>query len=469
MGKALRADYSRQFLLPPSLEEWVPRDHPVRFLRDFVDSLDMKSLGFRLPALREGRPPYSVEMLLKVWLYGYLEKIRSSRGLERACYSHLPLIWLTGMHYPDHNTLWRFLRDNRSALRGVFRQVVLIAYKSGLVGLALHAVDGTKIEARSSKRGCWDERELQELLQRLDSSIDEMISAVESAEDSDSGEYRLPEELLDAQKRRSEIKEQLSQLSEVDVKHLHPGERDARMQKSGMRHSLGYNAQVVVDDESSLILAAEVVNARSDNDMLVGMVEQVSDNVGQAAEETVADAGYYSPDQLAAAEERDLDVLVSIPRWESSQGEFGKCRFEYDQVRDVYICPRGEVLSWERRKLYRSRNEYVDVYRCQSYGSCPVRWRCSPQKSGRRVQRRAHEEAVVRQRAKQADQGKKDLLRKRMVIVEPVFAYIKEQMGFRRWTTKDLSRVRAQWSLICTAFNLKKMHRYWLRGRLALR
>jgi len=152
MSNEIKADYVQEFILPPSIEDWVPEDHPVRFIREFVDSMDLEAMGFRERESEEGRPNYSNDMLLKIWLYGYFERIYSTRGLEKACKIQIPLIWLTGMHYPDHNTLWRFFRNNRKVIKKVFAHSVRVALKGDLVGLVLQAVDGTKIVADASWR-----------------------------------------------------------------------------------------------------------------------------------------------------------------------------------------------------------------------------------------------------------------------------------------------------------------------------
>jgi len=468
MGNEIRADYTQQYLLPPSLEEWITIDHPARFIRDFVDSLNLAALGFRIPKAFEGRPPYSADLQLKVWLYGYLEKIRSSRGLEEACYCHIPLVWLTGRNYPDHNTLWRFFSVNKKVFRRVFRQIVIVAYDSGLVGMAVHAVDGTKIRACSSGRSGHHKKELEKLLKHLDASIDKAISEIESSERSESGEYRLPDSLIDAKARRAEIKKSLAKLSEIDRNHYHPGESDTRMMKTGEGIDFGYNAQVVVDKESSLIIAEDVVNAESDNDQLVDMIDEVEDNLGDVASETVADGGYYSPNQLAEAEQRGREVLISLPDNLSSTGKFHKSQFKYDEVNDEYICPLGGRLKYARTRLRRHKKYKIREYRCRNYKDCPHRWDCSSEKRGRTIERGEHEKAVLRQKEKQKSVIKQKILKSRMSIVESTFAHIKEQMGFRRWTVRNLENVRPQWSMICTAINLKKLYRHWLEGRLIL-
>src|SRR5690348_1121282 len=164
MAQVISPDYSQQFLLPPALEDWVAADHPARFLREFVDQLDLAAMGFVIPAAQEGRPPYAPSLLLKIWLYGYFFRIRSTRRLELACGEVLPLMWLCGMIRPDHNSLWRFWRDNKKALGKVFKQTVELAVRTGAVGLALQAIDGTKIQSAASDRRGWSKERMEKLL-----------------------------------------------------------------------------------------------------------------------------------------------------------------------------------------------------------------------------------------------------------------------------------------------------------------
>ena len=467
MSQPIRADFSQTYLMPPSLEEWVDADHPARFIRDVVSSLDLSELGFRQGEAAAGRPAYGVDLLLSVWLYGYLHRIRSTRELERACREHISLLWLTGMHAPDHNTLWRFWRSNRPALRGLFRQVVGVAYSSGLIGLAVHAVDGTKIRARSSKRSAWHKQELEELLKRAEASIDVAMGEVESREATESGEYRLPEELIDAETRRAEIRAALDQLAQIDRAHQHPQEPEARMVKGGEGIDLQYNAQVVVDQESRLIVSETVVNNESDTTLLVDMVKRTEATLGAVAAETVADGGYYSPNELAKAELAGVEVLVPVKESTRLPGPFHKSHFTYDEQHDEYICPLGKRLGYWRTRTNSHGKYQVREYRCKNARDCPRRRHCSPQKKGRTILRGEHEAAVERQRQKQRSPAKREILRARQTIVEVVFAQIKEQMQFRRFTVRHLENVRTQWSLLCTAFNLKKLYRWWLEGRIA--
>jgi transposase len=184
MSHEIGANYDQMDLLPQSVEEWVPEDHPARFIREFVDALDLGEVGFGERKSEEGRPSYANDLLLKVWLHGHLARIRSTRELERACREHLSLVWLTGRHAPDHNTLWRFWGENRAALREVFRAGVRVAGAQGLIGMICHAVDGTKIRAVASRRTVEHRKELEKALGRVQASIAEM----EAAEETGTGE-----------------------------------------------------------------------------------------------------------------------------------------------------------------------------------------------------------------------------------------------------------------------------------------
>ena len=468
MSYEKRADYSEVYLFPPSLEDWVGADHPARFVREMVDALDLKELGFRMRASEEGRPNYAADMLLKVWLYGYLMRQRSSRQLERGCRENVGLIWLTGREEPDHNTLWRFFRDNKRALRQVFKQVVRVAVRAELMGLVLHAVDGTKIAARGSRRTAWHKADLEKSLRKLDESIEQMMSGVEEAERSEQGEYRLPEELKDRERMREQIRAALSELDEAGTKDFHPKEKDARMMKCGARNEFGYNAQAVADGESGLIVAADVVNEADDHGLLVPMIERVEAELGSCAEETLADGGYRSAQELRLAEDRGYPVLVALGRQkEDVHGarEYHPSKFQYDEERNQCVCPRGEVLAFERETTSGKDKLPVRVYRCRSFKQCPVRWQCSRAQNGRKIELSIYHDSLIRQREKHRLPEKQAALKRRLVISEPPFGHIKQGMGFRRWTVGGLDAVKTQWSLICTTVNLSKLYKFWLNRR----
>jgi transposase len=467
----IRADYAQILMFPPCLEDWVPEDHPARLVREFVDGLPLGEMGFKVRESGEGRPSYAVDLLLKVWIYGYLERIHSTRQLEKACRQNVGLIWLTGMNYPDHNTLWRFWRDNRKALKGIFRKTVEVAAALGLVEMALHAVDGTKITSRASTHRAWGRRRFEKLVKDLDRQIEAAMVGVERAEQDESGEYRLPAELADKKKLREKIQEKLAQLRDKHREHMNPAEPEAEMMKNHEGTRLAYNAQVVVDAKAGIIVAPEVTTDANDRQQLKPMLDKVQEGMERVAEETIADAGYFSGEQLAGTGKEGYPVLVNLqgvspPKEE--QGEYHSSRFVYDVQKDCLRCPRGGELVYECTQSPSDKGYSVRRYRCKDFKSCPVRWKCSKEKRGRAVRLNPYLAAIEQQHDKQRDPVKAGLLKRRMGIVEPVFARVKHQLGFRRWTMGGLEKVRQQWFFVCALANLTRLYPLWRLGKLKL-
>ena len=466
MKREIRADYDTQYLFPPCVEDWVPSDHPARFIREFVEILDLRELGFKHPDSAEGGKVYAPDILLKAWLYGYIKKIRSTRGLEEACREHMSLVWLTGNHAPDHNTLWRFLDENSVAMKLVFKKAVRVALDAGLMGMVVHAVDGTKIKSKGAKSGALRRRDVERLLKELDGSIDEMIREAKESEEAGYGEYRLPSELLEREALRARLGEVLEQMDEIERDHLNPCEPDARMMKCKGTIELAFNGQVVVDEQSEMIVAQEVVNEENDVHQLTPMLDKVEENAGCVADETLADAGYCSSEELSKAEEKKYSVLVNVNS--ESDGEFHWTKFNYDEAADCVICPLGHRLEFSH--IDNSEKRARRVYICKAYKECPKRWECSRAKRvGRRIRLLPNQAALSRNHRRLMEPSNAELMRKRKVIVEKTFGIIKECTGFRRWTFRGLNGARTQWAIICTAFNLKKMYAHWVTGKLILK
>jgi transposase len=466
MSRAIHANRSQVFLLPPSLDDWLPKDHPVRFVADLVDALDLEALGFRASPGDEGRPHFAAQLLLGVWLYGWMERIRSSRGLEKACQRDVAFVWLTSNLHPDHNTLWRFFRDNKKVLPKLFKRVVVIAAQAGLVGFALHALDGTKMRTASSMDSAAHRKALQEQLKKLDQVVATSVAQIESDEQNPGPDWSMPTSMADREERKKRIREQLAQLDAADTHHLHPSEPDARVMKTREGQRLAYNAQAVVDHDSDMIVAIDISGDETDHQQLVPMTQAVLDTFGRTAEQTVADAGYASGAQFEEAERRHLPVLVNVQRESSDKGPYAKSQFTFDSERDVYVCPRGEVLGFEGLHK-RGKDKTRRVYRCHN-DQCPVRGDCTTDKNGRAIKRLLTEEAFERQVARQSGQDKLTLMSLRREIVEHIFGIAKAVDGFRRFTVRGLQGAAAQWALIALAINLRKLMPAWRAGRLPL-
>jgi transposase len=461
MTQPIAPDYGQQFLFPPALEDWVAADHPARFLREFVDQLDLAALGFAMPTAVEGRPPYHPGLLLKIWLHGYFHRIRSTRKLEAACREQLSLLWLTGLIQPDHNSLWRFWRDNKKALRAVFQRSAQLALNAGLVGLVLQALDGTKIQAAASGHSGWNKKQLEKLLAALDRELQEAEAQIErEAEPPPQNTYRLPESLADKKALREKVRSGLQQMEQIQREHFHPHEPQARRMGCDGKNRFGYNAQAVADHQAGVIVAAEVVNQENDTGLVVPLVAQARQNCGRQAAVTVADTGYGSGADIEQAAANALNLLVR-PLGDAAAEDkpYHAHHFSYEPQRGSVVCPQGKELEFARHM--RQKGQMVQVYRCD-LKDCPVRSVCTKDQRGRRfVEIWPHTLAVQRMRRKAKEPASAAQLRKRGQIIERVFGQIKQHDGFRRWTVRGLEGVNAQWAMICCAINLRTLFKNW--------
>jgi transposase len=467
MAQPIAPDYGQQFLFPPALEDWVPADHPARFLREFVEQLDLAALGFALPTAVEGRPPYAPSLLLKIWLYGYFHRIRATRKLEVACGEHLSLLWLTGLIQPDHNSLWRFWRDHQKALRGIFKQTVQLALRTGAVGLALQALDGTRIEAVASRHSGWSKERMEQLLAQLDAAADQIELQVveENAAVETAPGYRLPAGLAERQALREQIQQGLVQLAADGRQHYHPVEPEARRMKVGDTNRFAYNAQAVVDSQAGVLVACEVTRQEADTGQLVPMIEQARENLGVAASGplTLADAGYGAGADLQAAAEKQLPVLAPPLEGKPAHDDpYATQHFPYDATHRTVTCPCGQRLDYEGHTT--EVGQRIERYRCH-HPACPVRAQCTRDPKGRRIEVRPHTAVVqaMRERLRQPE-GQAKWARRRE-IVEPRFGHLKQHDGFRRWTVWGLAGVKTQWALLCATLNLRVLYRRWRTGR----
>ncbi len=459
MAEPIAPDYGQQFLLPPALEDWVPKDHPVRFIREFVDQQDLGKLGFAMPLSLEGRPPYAPSLLLKIWLYGYQHRIRSLRKLEAACRDHLSLVWLTGMITPDHNSLWRFWRDNKKALRSLFKRSIELAVKAGLVGLALQAVDGTKIQAVAAPQKGWTKKKMEELLAALDAELDQTEQHLDQEGGQGAGSYRLPEKLEDRQELRAAVKAGLDQLEQDGRQHYHPQEPEARRMNCQGKKPFAYNAQAVVDQEHGIVVAAEVVVDESDDEQLVPMIEQAQQNTGHPAALTVADGGYGNGAQIALAAEKNLNALVHPREGGAQKAEGYRARdFQYNAATQTVTCPQNQRLDFGRQT--EQKGQLIQQYRCH-VKDCPAAGVCKDKQGRRYIEIWPHTSAVQAMRDRLRQTAHQEQLAKRGQLIEKHFGHLKQHDGFRRWTVRGMENVRTQWAMLNLTMNLRALARVW--------
>lgn len=458
------------WLLPPTIDGLVPDDHPVRFVAEFVEALGSEVWqDFAVDPDGEsmGAPAYDRRALLCVWLYGFMTKVRSTRKLENACREQLPFIWLTGMQQPDHNTLWRFYKENREAMRGLLKQTVRTALRTGLLDWTLQALDGTKVGANAAGERTMNAERLKRLLERTDEAIAELEAQNEAGEGSQAA--HLPQALASKQALREQVRSAIASVAaEGGPKAVNLTDRDARLVRSRQGFLTGYNGQAMVsplssaDGETSgfLITAAEVVGEANDVGQLIPMLDAAAEATGCRAETTLADAGYSSGENLAGCDERGQAVLIPDQMEKFRQAPFHKDRFPYDPATDSYTCPEGQPLRFvglspgPGRASWRRYGAGAVCRGCPFFGVCTRN-----EKHGRTIKMSPHEARSRRQRALMRGDAAKALYRQRKQLVEPVFAILKEHQAGRRFLLRGLDNVRTEWSLLAVAFNLRMLWR----------
>ena len=466
-------------LLPPSFDEWVPTDHPIRFVAIFVDGLTRQEwleIGICPEGERRGAPAYDARLLMGVWLAGVMQGIRSARALEAACRDQISFRWLTGNQVPDHNTLWRFYAAHREDIHVLVRKTVTTAAHAGLVDLALMAVDGSKVAGNASRDRTVKASELTELLERTEEAIAELDEA--NAVNDEDGAPRLPTELSSMETLRERVlaaqhrvngAEQPTQVNLTDP--------DARIQKARQGYMTGYNAQAAVvradlgPDRSGglLMAAADVTSDRDDHRHLLPMFEQGRDNLGSAPTVLAADGGYYAGTTVAACAARDQVVVMPETQSRATTDDpYHAGQFRYDEVSDTFTCPQGHALTFCGEKHRRGRPS-VRVYRTQAATcrACPAFGTCTRNRQqGRVIEVRLNRAAIVQHRAWMQTEEAKALSARRKTLVEPVFGIIKERLRLNRFHLRGLANVRAEWSLLAVGFNLRTLARAWLAGLL---
>jgi hypothetical protein len=419
-----------------------------------------------------GAAAYHPRLLLSVWVYGFMSGVRSSRKLEAACRDQIPYLWLTGWQRPDHNTLWRFYKRHRQAMRQLFKRTVRTAVVMGLVDLAVQAVDGTKIAGNASKKRTYNAVELQRLLERTETAIVELEGQNEGGDDAPAP--KLPEELTRAQELRRHVRAAMEQVATQEgPNRINLTDGDARLMKSRQGIVAGYNAQAMVSPlepnaakgTGLFITAADVVNDPGDHGQLVPMVEQAMDMTGEQAVVTLADAGYHSGANLEACAEREQQVVMPESSEAALRHPYHKGHFEYDAATDAYACPHGQVLQFTGIKQ-RTASWPVRVYRASGAicRVCPAFGVCTKNRHlGRALEIGPHDAALRRHRTWMSTQQAKAVYRRRKELPEPAFGILKEQQGARRFLLRGLTNVKAEWVLLATAFNLRTLWRVWSR------
>ena len=447
-------------LLPECLDDYIADTNPVRVVDVFVDELNLGHLGFDgVDPAATGRPGYHPAILLKLYIYGYLNRIQSSRRLEKESQRNVELMWLTGRLMPDFKTIARFRKDNGKAIRNVCRQFVVLCQRLGLFSEALVAIDGSKFKAVNNRDRNFTSAKLLRRMEEIESSINRYLIDLDTADRQEPVIAKIRGERL--QDKIAVLKEQMKALKEIEIrlndtpdKQISLTDPDARSMKTRGTGIVGYNIQTAVDAKNHLIVAHEVTNIGSDRDQLTSMAKLARAAMGAEELTVIADRGYFKGEEIVACHE--AGIVAIVPKTTTSgakaDGRFDRADFIYDPEKNEYRCPANQTLIWRYSTVERGLK--LHRYWSSNCKLCAIKEKCTPGEQ-RRVTRWEHEN-VLETMQNRLDQAP-DSMRIRRQTVEHPFGTLKLWMGSAHFLTRTLDRVSTEMGLHVLAYNLKRV------------
>ncbi len=458
------ADRSQITLFPNRLEDWIDGDNPVRVVDAFVDTLDLNGLGFeRATAATTGRPGYHPSVLLKLYIYGYLNRVQSSRRLEREAGRNVEVMWLLSRLVPDHKTIADFRKDNGPAIRKVCSQFIVLCRQIGLLSAASVAIDGSKFKAVNNRDRNFTKAKMARRMKQIEESVSRYLHQLDSADRHEpttaiaSRVTRLREKidkLREEMERLQVLKKQMMASPDEQISLIDP---DARSMATSGRGSgvVGYNVQTAVETDHHLIVSHDVIQSGSDRASLAPMAEKAKAALGVDELDVVADRGYFSSEQIKGCTDSGITPTLPKPMTTGvkARGQFGKHDFRYVAEHDLYICPVGQTLSFVSHKR-QTGGPNLRRYATTGCGTCPMKTRCTT--STQRVITRWEHEHLVEEVQRRLDENP-EAMRTRRETVEHPFGTIKMWMGATHFLMKRLKNVRTEMALSVLAYNLTRV------------
>ena len=447
-------------LLPECVDDYISEDNPVRVIEAFVDQLDLREMGFEaVDPEATGRPGFHPAVMLKIYLYGYLNRVQSSRRLEHETQRNIELMWLTGRLMPDHKTIANFRKDNGKAIRRVCRQFIVLCRELNLFSQALVAIDGSKFKAVNNRDKNFTAAKMKRRMAAINESIERYLTSMDTADRAEPEVAALKKGRL--QEKIDALKQQMQQLKAIEAQmNASPDQQvsltdpDARSMKNREGGIVGYNVQTAVDAEHHLIVAHEVTNDGLDRDQLSSMAGKAKEAVGASELTVVADRGYFKSEEILECTQSGITPLVpkSMTSNARAAGRFDKQDFIYVSEDNEYRCPAGQ------RAIYRYTSIEdglpTDTYWSSACPGCAMRAQCTTS-NYRRIKRWKH--AAVLDAMQERLDRKPDSMRVRRRTVEHPFGTLKMWMGATHFLTRTLARVRTEMSLHVLAYNLKRV------------
>jgi transposase len=473
MSEHVTGNHRKQTVLfPDMLDDYVDKENPVRFIDAFIDSLDLEKLGFKHAVPCDtGRPSYDPSDLLKMYVYDYLNQVRSSRKLEKECHRNLEVMWLMKKLAPDHKTIADFRKDNAErarCIKPVFKEFIYLCRSLDLYGAQLVAIDGSKFKAVNSKSNNLNEKTVALRLKQTEEKIAEYLKEMDkndtedSAEDENVNVDELKEKIckLEEEKQRYEqIQNQMRATGQKEVSLVDPDSRLMRV--DSQRLEVCYNIQTSVDAKQHLIVDYDVINNSTDHHQLTTDAKAAKQTLGVDRLEVLSDKGFYVANDLVECEEAGITVFMPIPSFNPTKNtgvpepEFGSERFIFDGVKDVYVCPAGKELGFWKGS-FKSKPDCGRRYRTGSCACCTSRSLCTRNRRGRIMVRWEYQDAVDRLRARLESSEGKEKLRSRREIAEHPFGTMKRAFNQGYLLLKGLRKVRGEVGFTMLAYNMRR-------------
>jgi transposase len=459
---------TQSFLFPQSLDQIIKPDNEVRIIDLFVESIHLADFKFVIKTTKEGRPAYHPKDLLKLFVYGYLNHIRSSRQLEKECKRNIEVLWLMKELAPDHNTIANFRRDNEKAIRKVFHYTVSIAKEFDLIGGKLVAGDSTKLRAQNSKKNNFNEAKIERHLAYIDAKLDEYNKALAQADEDNKQIFE--QQIKKHEDRKTDyenMNRQLEQSGEAQISTSDPASR--QMMTRNNISEVAYNIQTVVDAKHNIPIDYKVTN-NNDTRALSSMLRRTKTILGVKEFTALYDKGYHTGIEIKKAVELGINIMVAIPATSSNAPDenYNMDRFTYHELNDTYTCPAQQLLTTNGNWYQKSKDKFhyvVKHYKTNACPHCPVRELCTKNLKGRVIER--SEYAPYIERNKKNIEANPEVYKKRQSIAEHPYGTIKRQWGFYFIITKKgIKHASADAGFMFVAYNLRRLMNIIDRNRL---
>lgn len=459
-------------LFPEAIDDYIKQDNPVQFIDAFVESLDLGKLKFKYSQLKStGRPPYNPLDMLKLYIYGYLNRIRSSRSLEREAQRNLELMWLLKKLTPDFKTIADFRKDNKKAIKRVCKEFILLCKKLELFGKELVAIDGSKFKASNSKKRNFNEAKLKRAIKEIEDKVEQYFSDLEENDQKEAGitqpsaeEIKKKIDLL--KDRKNKYQKLLKELKESDETQVSLTDPDSRAMVNNQRVEVSYNVQATVDAKHKLILDHEVTNEVLDRNQLGKMSKRAKDILEVEELEVLADKGYYDAIEIKECVDNGISPYIPEPARAVPKGVeiYHKEEFRYDEKKDIYTCPNGAQLTFRNKATHHGRA--MRLYKSEGCLNCPAKAKCTRNQQGRIIYRWEHEKVL--EEMKNRVQANKEKVKMRQWLSEHPFGTIKHSFNQGYTLLRGIEKVGAEISLSILAYNIKRaINVVGLRGLIA--